>query len=74
MKLIKTLAAVLAMLLIPVLASAQTTQKNNKKNLVIKEWNTSAKTNRFKLKIKKIEKVIHEKIEVHAYHEFYPGG
>lgn len=74
MKLIKTLAAVLAMLLIPVLASAQTTQKINKKNLVIKEWNTSAKTNRFKLKIKKIEKVIHEKIEVHAYHEFYPGG
>ena len=64
MKLIKTLAAVLAMLLIPVLASAQTTQKINKKNLVIKEWNTSAKSNRFKLKIKKIEKVIHEKIEV----------
>ena len=46
MKLIKTLAAGLAMLLIPVLASAQTTQKINKKNLVIKEWNTSAKTNR----------------------------
>ena len=46
MKLIKTLAAVLAMLLIPVLASAQTTQKINKKNLVIKEWNTSAKSNR----------------------------
>ena len=35
-----------ALLLLPTAVSAQTQQKINKKNLVIKEWNTSAKTNK----------------------------
>ena len=40
------LAAMAVMLFLPALASAQTQQKINKKNLVIKEWNTSARSNR----------------------------
>ena len=43
MKKILTLAAV-ALLLLPA-ASAQENQKINKKNLVIKEWNTDARSN-----------------------------
>jgi len=36
----------LSMLLIPIMAGAQETQKINKKNLVVKEWKTDVKTNR----------------------------
>ena len=43
MKRLLTIAAAL-LLMLPAL-SAQETQKINKKNLVIKEWNTDAKTN-----------------------------
>lgn len=43
MKRLLTIAAAL-LLILPAL-SAQETQKINKKNLVIKEWNTDAKTN-----------------------------
>ena len=40
------LAAMAVMLFLPALASAQTQQKINKNNLVLKEWNTSARSNR----------------------------
>lgn len=45
MKRILTITAAVLLLALPALAQEQQQQKINKKNLVIKEWNTDAKSN-----------------------------
>lgn len=42
----KLFISLFVLMLVPVLGHAQETQKINKKNLVVKEWNTDARTNK----------------------------